>query len=151
MHWYSWILEAHSFIECAPFVWGKLSYQIQFHAGPCDNWVMESPCFYKPCRGWSCKPSSLSSSFTSLNNAKPQKVHKTGFNHYSTECLVKAGGREEGVMDFVQYVYSSSNPFLKCITYQYQYSLPILTRVFHENMFFLDTQVSLAPTHVSPG
>ena len=32
-------------------------------------------------------------------------MHKTGFNHYSAECLVKGGGREEGVMDFVQYVF----------------------------------------------
>ena len=43
--------------------------------------------------------------------AKQWKVHKTGFNHYSTECLIKAGGREEGVMDFVQYVKSPSSVF----------------------------------------
>ena len=30
-------------------------------------------------------------------------VHKTGFNHYSAECLVKAGGKELGVMDFVEF------------------------------------------------
>ena len=99
----------------------KLPYYIRFLAGPCDNWVMESSCFYKPCRGWSCK--SYSSSlwivifivdchhYLPLWIAKRWKVHKTGFNHYSTECLIKAGGREEGVMDFVQYVKSSSTVF----------------------------------------
>jgi len=39
----------------------------------------------------------------STNIAGDDPVHKTGFNHYSAECLIKAGGREAGVMDFVQF------------------------------------------------
>ena len=30
-------------------------------------------------------------------------VHKTGFNHYSDGCLYQAGGRNKGVMDFIQF------------------------------------------------
>ena len=30
-------------------------------------------------------------------------VFKTGFNHYSDECLYQAGARDKGVMDFTQF------------------------------------------------
>ena len=70
--------------------------------GTCHHWIMESPCVHQPGRGWPCKSFSWIVLILVLDN--PQ-VHKTGFNHYSAECLVKGGGREEGVMDFVQYVF----------------------------------------------
>jgi len=43
--------------------------------------------------------SSLASTFVKGDDP----VHKSGFNHYSDECLMKAGGREQGMMDFVQF------------------------------------------------
>ena len=43
--------------------------------------------------------SSLASTFVAGDDA----VHKAGFNHYSDECLLKAGQRELGVVDFVQF------------------------------------------------
>ena len=138
------VISDHTFIvRC------KLPYYIRFLAGPCDNWVMESSCFYKPCRGWSCK--SYSSSlwivifivdchhYLPLWIAKRWKVHKTGFNHYSTECLVKAGGREEGVMDFVQYVYSLSTVF------------NTNTNIFNINRRFCTNRISIADTVSSDG
>ena len=42
---------------------------------------------------------SLASTFI----AGDDPVHKAGFNHYSEECLLKAGQRELGVVDFVQF------------------------------------------------
>ena len=42
---------------------------------------------------------SLASTFI----AGDDPVHKAGFDHYSDDCLVKAGQRELGVVDFVQF------------------------------------------------
>ena len=43
------------------------------------------------------------SSLASTWVAGDDPVHKAGFNHYSDECLVKAGQRDLGVVDFVQF------------------------------------------------
>jgi len=39
----------------------------------------------------------------STNMAGDDPVHKTGFNHYSDNCLRTGGGREKGTLDFIQF------------------------------------------------
>merc|ERR1711892_929378 len=42
-------------------------------------------------------------SLASTNVKGDDPVFKTGFNHYSDECLYQAGARDKGVMDFTQF------------------------------------------------
>merc|ERR1711936_686578 len=42
-------------------------------------------------------------SLASTNVKGDDPVHKAGFNHYSDGCLYEAGGRNKGIMDFIQF------------------------------------------------
>ena len=62
------------------------------------NWLLEKHCLNQ-CR--EAAPSMIPILHVQVAGDDP--VHKTGFNHYSDGCLYQAGGRNRGVMDFIQF------------------------------------------------
>jgi len=77
------------------------------------------------------------SSLASTSIAGDDPVHKAGFNHYSDDCLLKAGQRELGVVDFIQFhtypwagSWGSHNPLSGKSPADYGVDKPILVGEF---------------------
>jgi len=70
------------------------------------------------------------------------QVHKSGFNHYSDECLYKAGGRDRGILDFTQFhiypwdgSWGSHGPWAPNSPSEYGVDQPILVGEFPAKAF----------------